>query len=492
MMKNKEGPNIKNARLATTRPLRSLLRELQEQVRLSRKDRLLIVEQALAMLELSYVHLRAKAAMYAVDPIQRLVDTLAPDEEWVTLRYRALNGNKRDVKFEWLVYSQRVDKSAERQARQTGEALAFGFDIQWARIQEARKDLIAPAANRIAGMEEDERLTHRVTATSLSTKLPTMFDARKLNTKYGIFGYVRIFTFMHPEADAFVAEFQRLIQLLPQNGLVIDVRGNGGGNILACERLLQLLTPKEIEPARFQLVNSPLTLALCQLCPNIRPWEKSIRQSVQTGETQSASPPITTKDSCNKIGQKYGGPVVLITDALCYSAADIFAAQFQDHNIGKILGTSHNTGAGGANVWVHSDLCDMVWPLSTHSPVRGLFRRLPYGTEMRVAIRRCLRVGRNAGTPVEDLGVAPDATHHMTRRDLLERNEDLLNEATRILVKGVEKGARRGEILEGKKRRKGRLQHRYRQLSRIRAQDWTISSRMYSGPSLSDLNANSL
>jgi hypothetical protein len=35
---------------------------------------------------------------------------------------------------------------------------------------------------------------------------------------YGNVGYIRIFTFMHPEANVFVSEFQRLIQLLPQNG----------------------------------------------------------------------------------------------------------------------------------------------------------------------------------------------------------------------------------------------------------------------------------
>lgn len=172
---------------------------------------------------------------------------------------------------------------------------------------------------------------------------------------YGNVGYIRIFTFMHPEADVFVSEFQRLIQLLPQNGLIVDVRGNGGGNILACERLLQLLTPAKIEPVRFQFINSPLTLALSQRYYDLREWETSIAQSVETGAIQSLSFPITPRDSCNAIGQMYCGPGVLITNALCYSATDIFTAGFQDHKIGTVLGTSGNTGAGGANVWTHSD-----------------------------------------------------------------------------------------------------------------------------------------
>ena len=47
---------------------------------------------------------------------------------------------------------------------------------------------------------------------------------------------------------------------------------------------------------------------------------------------------------------------MLVTDAFCYSTTDIFAAGFQDHEIGTILGCHDNTGAGGANVWDHDDL----------------------------------------------------------------------------------------------------------------------------------------
>jgi hypothetical protein len=53
---------------------------------------------------------------------------------------------------------------------------------------------------------------------------------------------------------------------------------------------------------------------------------------------------------------------------------------------------------------------------------------------MRVAIRRTLRVGGLAGTPVEDLGVQPDERHRMTRRDVLEGNQDLLDRAGELLA----------------------------------------------------------
>jgi hypothetical protein len=38
---------------------------------------------------------------------------------------------------------------------------------------------------------------------------------------------------------------------------------------------------------------------------------------------------------------------------------------------------------------------------------------LPNGAGMRVAVRRTLRVGKRAGTPVEDLGIIPDACHFL-------------------------------------------------------------------------------
>jgi hypothetical protein len=119
--------------------------------------------------------------------------------------------------------------------------------------------------------------------------------------------------------------------------------------------------------------------------------------------------------------------VVLITNALCYSATDIFAAGFQDHHIGPILGIDGNTGAGGANVWTHA-LLQLLFD-GTDSPVASL----PNGANMRVSIRRTLRVGERSGTPLEDLGVVPEREHRMTRHDVLNGNMDLINAAARLL-----------------------------------------------------------
>jgi hypothetical protein len=153
-----------------------------------------------------------------------------------------------------------------------------------------------------------------------------------------------------------------------------------------------------------------------------------MEHAVETGSVYSGAFPISPENGANTLGQQYFGPVVLITNARCYSATDVFAAGFQDHGIGPVLGTDENTGAGGANVWTH----DLLSEFLADDPSTP-YRPLPRGAGMRVSIRRTLRVGPNSGTPVEDLGVVPDKLHRMTRRDLLEGNTDLLDHAGRIL-----------------------------------------------------------
>ena len=124
------------------------------------------------------------------------------------------------------------------------------------------------------------------------------------------------------------------------------------------------------------------------------------------------------------MGQRYHGPVVLITDALCYSATDIFAAGFQDHGIGPVLGVDDNTGAGGANVWTH-DLLKVLLdtpPPGDGWPGRGNpFVDLPAGAQ--ASGPRCgAPCGwgpHRAGTPVEDLGIVPTSGHRLTRADIV-------------------------------------------------------------------------
>ena len=212
-----------------------------------------------------------------------------------------------------------------------------------------------------------------------------------------------------------VKEFVRILRTLPPSGLILDVRGNGGGYINFGERILQTLSPRPITPEPFHFVTSALALRLAATESWLTEWEKPLEMAISTGAGFSQGFPLTDPAQCNDIGQVYQGPVVLITDAFCYSTTDIFAAGFQDHGVGhhpgrpqqhrrrrrQRLGSRRGPAAAGAAA----------------EPVRRTaWRRRACAS--RCAARRASAA--RSGVPLEDLGVVPDERYYMTRKDLLE------------------------------------------------------------------------
>lgn len=349
----------------------------------------------------------------------------APDEEWVDISFVA-DRAVHQTRFQWQV----LDPSAAPTAAAPSPHAdpiggALGLDALTEEVRRAQKTVLAPDAIEL----EETVAAEGVPADQLDTvsTLPDVLQFRHVPGPHGDLGYLRIRTFVVGSSiDAFLNEVVRILELLPQNGLIIDVRGNGGGIIAAGELMLQLLTPRTIEPEHLHFINTPLTLELtASPTSGFEPWHQSIGEAVETGTPFSDGLPLADgyREACNAFGQRYFGPVVLITDALCYSTTDIFSAGFQDHEIGPVIG-SGNTGAGGANVWTYADV---LQALPTH------FKPLPKQTSMRVAIRRTTRVGARAGDPLEDLGVVSDIVYKMTRRDLLQQNVDLIAKAAATL-----------------------------------------------------------
>jgi hypothetical protein len=146
----------------------------------------------------------------------------------------------------------------------------------------------------------------------------------------------------------------------------------------------------------------------------------------------------------------------------------MFAAGFQDNEVGEILGTSDNTGAGGANVWEFDEFIKNSSGVS-----RSPFKPLPRDTSLRIAIRRSIRVGAKEGRPLEELGITPNQRYYMTKLDLKGHNEDLIEEALRHLrtspvyslsVKHVEGKRRTYEIAASSTARRA---HAHKRIFRI-------------------------
>ncbi|MDQ3616315.1 MAG: S41 family peptidase [Actinomycetota bacterium] len=371
--------------------------------------------------------------------LRPLVMQLPPDEEWVDVTYVGLDGEVDQLRAHWQVTTN-LPTMTDSDALTT-TATSLGLDLDSDEKSRAKKLLYVPAVVELEDGRSSAELSApaAVHADDLATTMPGVFRARPVQTSHGSFGHMRIFTFSVENPVAFRDEFVRLAGLLPQHGLIVDVRDNGGGHIHASEFTLQTLTPRPIQPEPVQFISTALNLSLCRRHRSnptgqidLGPWFDSLDQATETGAVFSGAHSITPVDGANDIGQTYLGPVVLVTDARCYSATDIFAAGFADHEIGPILGVDDNTGAGGANVWTHGLLSTLM---QVPEPDPGSpYQSLPNGANMRVSIRRTLRVAQETGTPVEDLGVVPDRVHSLTRDDLLLGNVDLLDAAGQMLA----------------------------------------------------------
>ena len=308
-----------------------------------------------------------------------------PDEHWVLIGYVGLDGVEREVRIPWRVVAPEAAPSSG--AAGGGEARRhFAVDPAREATRRTKKLLFAP---RVWEADKTPRAAMRLGTAddgTVASTLPDVLACKKVSTPSGDFGLLRLWSFDVNDDAGYVDEVVRLLAQLPQEGLIIDLRGNPGGLIWAAERLLQLFTPRPVAPTRFSLVATELTRDMArQHADEFAPWLDSLEASVAVGELYSQSVPITPIERCNDIGQTYGGPVVAVVDANTYSAGDLFAAGFIDNELGTLVTVGHATGAGGANVWGQ----DIVVGALAGTAFKR--KRLPAGITYTVSVRRATR-----------------------------------------------------------------------------------------------------
>src|SRR5205814_2958893 len=179
--------------------------------------------------------------------VRPLDTSLPPDEKWVDLTYRIKAGEVFSMRFEWWVY----DSNADAVAVKPSEEKRAAVDVKKTKINQFKKTFFAhPHPVKVQAFKENLYPETRTVA------------GRD-------YGYIRLFSFEVKDRreviDQFVNEVRRIITApnFPQEGLIIDVRGNPGGTIRAGERLLQLFTPRRIKPEPFEFINTPLNLEIC-------------------------------------------------------------------------------------------------------------------------------------------------------------------------------------------------------------------------------------
>ena len=222
---------------------------------------------------------------------------LPPDEEWVTISYLDAGGVRHELRQPWLV-GPNVPPMADADAPTTAAA-SMGLDLFADEVGRARALLFAPRAveQQLSHVRAEVETTPAAAGAELTTTMPLVFRARSVVTASGTYGHLRIRTFNVDDPDAFVDEFVRLTELLPQDGLILDVRGNGGGHIHASEFTLQTLTPRPITPEPVQFICTPLNLAVVRQHKDdpsgidLGAWFRSMEQAVETGSAFSSAFP---------------------------------------------------------------------------------------------------------------------------------------------------------------------------------------------------------
>jgi C-terminal processing protease CtpA/Prc len=243
-------------------------------------------------------------------------------------------------------------------------------------------------------------------------------------------------TFMPEKQESADDVIHQVKALLEKNqstadALIIDMRGNGGGSIVLAEGLTQLFTPNAVEamPVRFLPNDLNLQMFLHSNQGNENGWSQDTREAISSQAKYTKPRTITSTDAANRYGQVWFKPVVVLTDAGCYSACDLFAAAMQDHAAATIIGTHDNTGAGGANVMEY-DIFRQVF--DSADATKNPFEKLPGHQGMRVSWRQTIRVGKNAGKLIENTGVKSDiVVRYVT--------EDVVGGESRALMREVHK-----------------------------------------------------
>lgn len=247
----------------------------------------------------------------------------------------------------------------------------------------------------------------------------------------GSFGVIRLdsFTPSKLSVDDTIVAVRDLLRgpLAGTDGIIFDLRNNGGGYIALAEGLVQLFTAQEVRPLDFLLKNSEATWHLWKGSPT-NPFAQALTQARIEGAAYTTTRPINPGTRLNTLGQFQFRPVAVFTNARCYSSCDMFSAQMQDQTTALIVGEDDTTGAGGANNTNLNDLLKNLPPTQL-----GPFAKLPFEQNVGFAYRQSYRVTDLRPKVLEDYGVRSTMIVPPTLRDLKQKSAAQYLEIGRVL-----------------------------------------------------------
>jgi len=141
-----------------------------------------------------------------------------------------------------------------------------------------------------------------------------------------------------------------------RSGLVLDLRGNGGGTDDFVLPMLALFLTQPTPPVRMAWRASSARIAdwesdLSQstdpvVLQTLRTEIESARSAMAKGDRITAYLPTSVGEVTPDLDSHCSHTVVLLDDATCFSGCEVFTAMMQDLHLAKVAG-ERTGGAGG-------------------------------------------------------------------------------------------------------------------------------------------------
>ncbi|OAJ44158.1 hypothetical protein BDEG_27424 [Batrachochytrium dendrobatidis JEL423] len=222
-----------------------------------------------------------------------------------------------------------------------------------------------------------------------------------------------------------VREIHKLLStvLKDTNAVVFDIRANGGGSGEFANAILQLFKP-DFQPMPMRYLMS--SVAYNTLVNGTYFFDTSNPAWYKTppGSKYSIDHDRTSYNQSNLYGQAYLKPVGAFTNAMCYSACEVFSAALQSSETGYIFGEDGTTGGGGADMFgldpalLAFNPVDFK-PMPYYKELTDETARKSYANVLTVGVRQNIRNGKQQGQLIEDIGVVSDYIVRPRLTDLL-------------------------------------------------------------------------
>lgn len=360
--------------------------------------------------------------------------SLVPEEDEVTITFRAKNSGKYGRRYErytvtipWITrVPAPVAQAQQRSAAITTQRESTKPKKIILREMNNKEDIFQKLFN---DFRAENGLLAKSTYPNNASNEPAITWG-VIENRLGKFGYIRLATFSPVNGvDFSIQEIRRIIyeEFDGTKGMIFDVRNNGGGSGQFSDELPQLFGRNDAVTAKDRLINTE---------ENVRLFNESVfglafpeglealNEVAGTDATHTRVFSLFDAPGVNRFGQIYNGPVAVLANSNSYSASDYFSCHMQDSGIGFVFGEEPRTGAGGANVFEHSLLAQ--FGPTVFSPMPGTHRA-------RVSFGQGVRQGLNEGSFIEDFGCEADLLVSPRLSDLLDGGENQITKITSAL-----------------------------------------------------------